>query len=165
MPRARTKKELLLFGKSEFEKLMDFAETYEKKEFLQEPIFDNRTIKDILAHLYAWHKLELTWYKEGMNGGKPEIPAPGYTFKTAPALNEKLYQDYKAIGWEDIKEKLGASHKELMSLVGKHTEEELFTKMKYAWTGSTSMGTYFASALSSHYNWASELLRKKLKSL
>jgi len=34
-----------------------------------------------------------------------------------------------------------------------HNDDELFTKKKYNWTGTTSLGSYFISATSSHYDW------------
>ena len=42
-------------------------------------------------------------------------------------------------------------------------DEELFTKKKYHWTGSTSLGSYLVSATSSHYDWALKLIRKSIK--
>jgi hypothetical protein len=48
-----------------------------------------------------------------------------------------------------------------MALIEKHTDEELFTKQKYKWTGTTSLGSYLVSATSSHYDWGI----KQIKSL
>jgi hypothetical protein len=163
MARARSKQELLDFSEKEYATLMEYVVQYETEGYLEEPIFDNRTVKDILAHLYAWYELFYTWYDEGMNDGEPEIPAPGYTFKTTPDLNEKLYQDYKDVGWKEIKSDLDDAHKKCLKIIESHSEEELFTKKLYKWTGSTSMGSYLASCTSSHYAWANKLLKKKLK--
>jgi hypothetical protein len=160
MPRAQNKQQLLDFSKQEYERLFKLISKLTPKQRDQEYIFDNRTSKDLVAHLYAWQLLELTWYKDGMSGKKPEIPAPGYTFKDAPALNEKLYQDFKNISWEDLLKKFSGSHNKLLKIIRNHSDEELTTKKKYAWTGSTNMATYFASALSSHYIWAIDLIRK-----
>jgi hypothetical protein len=163
--RARSKKELLDFGNKEFGILVDLADQFQGSDLLQENIFDNRTVKDILTHLYAWHQLFFVWYEEGMADKKPEIPAPGYTFKTTPELNEKLYQDHKEDKWESVLKNLTISHQKCMEFIKQHSEEELFTKKKYSWTGTTSMGSYFASATSSHYAWANDLLRKKIKDI
>ena len=41
--------------------------------------------------------------------------------------------------------------------------DELFTKGVYRWTGGTSLGSYFVSAISGHYDWAlknSKLIRR-----
>lgn len=163
MARANTKQQLLYFGQKEFNKILEYSKDFSKTNQQTKTVFDNRTIKDVLAHLLAWHMLFLNWYTEGMKGNIPDIPSKGFTFKDTPTLNEKLYQDYRNISWEDVMNKLKTSHAKVMKLVKKHTEEELFTKKKYKWTGSTSMGSYFASATSSHYAWANTLFRKVLK--
>ncbi|HSV95100.1 MAG TPA: ClbS/DfsB family four-helix bundle protein [Spirochaetia bacterium] len=163
MARAQNKKQLLDFGKIEFDRLIQLVSSLNSDQRDKEFVFDNRTAKDIIAHLLAWQLLELTWYQEGMSGIKPAIPAPGYTFKDAPKLNEKLYQEYKSITWDNLVKQFTASHKKLISIVNKHTDEELSTKKKYAWTGSTSITCYLASALSSHYVWAIDLIRKHFK--
>lgn len=163
MVRAQNKQELLAFGQKEYKRLFDLVLQLSPKQRDREFIFDNRTAKDIVAHLYAWQLLELDWYKLGMAGKKPEIPAHGYTFKDAPKLNEKLFNEYKEIVWSDLKEKLSNSHNEILKIVKSHTDKELSTKKKYAWTGTTSITCYFASALSSHYVWAIDLIRKHFK--
>jgi len=163
MSRAQNKQQLLDFGEKEFHRLMELVGKLSSDQRDNEFIFDNRTTKDIVAHLYAWQRLELTWYQEGMNGQKPAIPAPGYTFKDAPKLNEKLYQEYKSIVWNDLTKMLTKSHNQLLSIVNKHTDKELSTKKIFSWTGSTSITCYLASALSSHYIWAIDLIRKHFK--
>lgn len=44
----------------------------------------NRNIRDVLGHLHHWHMLMLGWYSVGMNGGKPVMPAVGYTWANTP---------------------------------------------------------------------------------
>jgi hypothetical protein len=50
-----------------------------------------------------------------------------------------------------------------MELAAGHTDAELFTKRRYVWTGSTSLGAYLVSATSSHYAWAAKQLRTFLR--
>lgn len=163
MARPTNKTELILFAEDELSKLMAIVAKLSETQRDTEFVHDNRTTKDVIAHLYAWQLLELDWYSVGMSGEKPSIPAPGYTFKDAPALNEKLYQDYKDISWDELFKGFMKSHEKLIGLINSHSEEELFTKKKYAWTGSTDMAIYFRSALSSHYLWARNLIRKHFK--
>lgn len=163
MPRARNKKELVEFGKREYQRLLNLVSNLTPSQRDTEFIFDNRTTKDLIAHIYAWQLLAHTWYKEGIAGKKPKIPAPGYTFKETPALNEKLYQEYKKITWSELEKKFANSHSQLLSIISSHTDKELTTKKKYSWTGSTNMASYFASTLSSHYVWAIDLIRKHFK--
>lgn len=132
-----------------------------EKEFAKGTM--NRNIRDVLAHLHHWHLMMLEWYQTGMKGNKPDIPAKGYTWKTTPELNKKIWEEYRNTGLAEISKKLEKSHKELMKVIEKHTDEELFEKKKYKWTGTTSMGAYFVSATSSHYDWALKLMKKGLK--
>lgn len=163
MARPQNKFELVEFAQQEYQRLIKLVSLLTAEQRDQEAVFDNRTTKDIVAHLLAWQSLELNWYQQGMAGQKPAIPAPGYTFKECPALNEKLYQDYKNTTWDRLSTEFTASHQKLLSIINNHSEVELFTKKKYAWTGSTDMAIYFRSALSSHYVWAIDLIRKHFK--
>ena len=102
----------------------------------------------------------LDWYKIGQQGEIPEIPAPGYSWKTTPALNKKIFEEYKSAKCQDILEKLNKTHQELLKIINSHSDKELFTKKLYKWTGTTSLGAYFISSTSSHYAWAGDLIKK-----
>jgi hypothetical protein len=54
---------------------------------------------------------------------------------------------------------LRKSHKTMMKIIESHTDEELFTKKKYGWTGTTSLGAFLVSATSSHYDWALKTIK------
>lgn len=162
MPRPKTKEELQKLGKENYDKLMSFIELFSaeelEKEFPKGTM--NRNIRDVLAHLHHWHLMMLEWYNIGMKGVKPAMPAKGYTWKTIPKLNKEIRKMYADIELSHIKKKLTVSHNKVMELVDKHTNEELFEKKRYKWTGTTSLGAYLISATSSHYDWAYKLIKK-----
>lgn len=165
MPRPKTKTELLDLGKDNFDKLINFIESLseieQNKEFPKGTM--NRNIRDVLAHLHHWHKMMIDWYKVGMTGEKPDIPAKGYTWKTTPALNKSIWEYYNSTELEKVKNMLNQSFSELRKIIQNHSNEELFTKKKYKWTGTTSLGSYLVSATSSHYDWAYKLIKKSKK--
>lgn len=163
MARARTKKELIDFGEKEYKNLMNLVDNLSESQKTTNYIFENRTAKDIIAHLACWHNLFLNWYKVGMKGEKPEIPAPGYTFKDTPKLNEDLYQQYKNKTWEEVYNEFNKTYKEIMDIIKNHSEQELEGKKKYKWTGTTNLASYLASTTSSHYVWAISLIKKHFK--
>src|SRR5699024_4666799 len=66
----------------------------------------DKNIRDVLAHLYHWHQMLLDWYELGMRDEIPIIPAAGYTWRTLPALNLAIWQQYQTTRLADIKEKL-----------------------------------------------------------
>jgi hypothetical protein len=51
-----------------------------------------------------------------------------------------------------------------MALIEKHNDDELFSKKKYGFTGTTTLGAYFFYNTSSHYDWALKTI-KPLKKL
>ena len=99
-----------------------------------------------------------------MSGQKPAIPAEDVTWQTLPKLNHRIYDQYKGTELGVSIELLMKSHKEIKRLIMKHSDEELFEKKRYPWTGTTSLGAYLISATSSHYDWALKTIKpiKKL---
>ena len=98
-----------------------------------------------------------------MKGQKPDIPAKGYTWKTTPELNRKIREEYKDTDLSTVLKMLEDSFAAIREIISRHTDEELFEKKKYKWTGTTSLGAYLVSATSSHYEWALKLIRKAMK--
>jgi len=165
MGRPTNKTGLLDLSKKNFELLMEFIESLSSEE--QNAEFPkgtmNRNIRDVLMHLHHWHLMMLDWYTVGMKGEKPEMPAKGYTWKTTPELNWWIWEKYKDTPLEDSKKELKSSYLKIRNLIEKHSNEELFEKKRYKWTGTTSLGAYLVSATSSHYDWAIKLIKKAKK--
>ena len=165
MARPRSKAELLDQANVNYERLMAFVEAFSKDEQEREFAMGtlNRNIKDVLAHLHAWHLMLLDWYTVGMSGEKPDMPAKGFTWRTVPDLNKEIQERYAQVVLDDVKGLLRQSYKTIVKMIEMHSDEDLFTKKKYHWTGSTSLGAYLISATSSHYDWAFKLIKKAKK--
>lgn len=166
MPRPTTRDELLTAAGEGFQKLSALiAEMPDERREAEFTFADrDRCLRDVVFHLTAWHRMMITWYAEGMAGEKPEIPAPGYTWRTTPALNQDIWEQAQVVPLPQALADFEASHADVFALIDAHTDEELFTKMRYPWTGATSLGAYLISATSSHYDWAMQKLRKARRS-
>ena len=123
------------------------------------------SVKDLLAHLDAWHTMFLTWENAGSQGEQIEMPAPGYGWSDTPALNADIYDRTKDDDWVEVESRLRASHAAILAVIDRYTDDDLFTKKRFSWTGTTSVGSYAVSATSSHYAWASKLIRRYAKQL
>src|SRR5690606_33859220 len=165
MSRPTTKQELIKLADENFQKLSHLIASYAASEIHKEfpQGYLNRNIKDVLAHLFNWHLLMQKWYVAGMAGEKPDIPEKGFTWKTVPELNRQIQSRYKDEEISDTKHKLEKSHNAILKQIEVHSDKELFEKKFYSWTGSTSLGAYFISATSSHYDWAIKLIKKCMK--
>lgn len=166
MPRPQNKEALQHLSKENYAKLMGFVQTFsieqQEKDFPEGTL--NRNIRDVLAHLHHWHLLMLNWYHVGMKGEKPAMPAEGYSWRTLPDYNIEVQKKYAEISLNESKTLLDSSFKKLQDLIESHSNDELFEKKRYKWTGSTSLGAYLISNTSSHYDWAYKLIKKQTKS-
>lgn len=88
------------------------------------------------------------------------MPAEGYTWRTTPALNRWIWENYQKTSLTKAKKLLIESHEQICKIIQQHSDEELFKKKYYPWTGSTFLGAYLISATSSHYHWAWKFIKK-----
>ena len=120
----------------------------------------DKNARDLLMHLHNWHEMLIKWYESNMNGKEATFLPDGFTWKTTPELNFEFWEEYQGVDLAEAKKLVKISHQKITEIIEKHTDEELFTKGKYKWTGTTSLGAYLVSATSSHYDWAAKLLKK-----
>ena len=178
MPRPRSKDELIDAINAEFGKLcaiLDKAGEALQKDF-KRPIPRNsrdKNARDVLIHLYEWQVMlqnfitnNLT-FKHGKFTPKatisPFLPPP-FNWRTYPPLNVEIWQKHQSTSFESALTALKASHKSVLSLTQKFSNDELFNKNHFAFTGATHLGSYVIGASCSHYAWATKQLKSGLKS-
>ena len=175
MGRPTTKNELLEAAKENYTKLNEFIDSMTEKE-LETP-FDfeadiskkeahwkrDKNLRDVLIHLYEWQRLQLSWVTANQKGEeKPFLPKP-YNWKTIGTMNEFFCKKHQNTSLDEAKEMIGKSHEEMMKLAEEFSNEELFSKGVYKWVGGSTLGSYFVSSTSSHYNWALKKLKAHRK--
>jgi len=167
MARATTKEQLIQAGEDNFKKL--FALIYSMPEEEQERSFSfddrDKNIRDVLIHLYEWHKLLLNWAPSNLAGNAVSFLPEPYNWKTYPQMNVGFWKKHQGTSLKEAIALLEGSHSEAMKLIKSFTDEELFTKKYYSWTGTTNLGSYFISSTSSHYDWAIKKIKTHKKSL
>ena len=175
MARPQTKENLMIAAKENFEKLntliskmsdkelttpFDFSKDEKKKEAHWKR---DKNLRDVLIHLYEWHQLILNWVESNQKGEeKPFIPQP-YNWRTYSDMNVEFWKKHQNTSLEDATKALQKSHKEVLKLAENFTNEELFSKKVYKWVGGSTLGSYFVSATSSHYDWAIKKLKAHQK--
>ncbi len=171
MSRPATKTDLIAAAVDRFEKLnrtiggmtekelttpFDFSADANKKEAHWQR---DKNLRDVLIHLYEWHRLLLTWVQSNEKGeAKPFIPEP-YNWRTYGEMNVEFWRNHQSTPLETAKELLSASHQDVLAAAEKFTNEELFSKCVFPWVGGSPLGSYFVSATSSHYDWAIKKLK------
>ncbi len=166
MPRPTNKDELVAAATDQYDRLWKMIDSMSDEEKNSEFKFEDRdkNLRDVLIHLHEWHNMMDTWYRVGVLEGRiPYVPGEGYTWKTLPALNLKIWERYQDVSLSEAKDLLKESHSRIMELIDRHTNEELFSKGIYKWTKSSTLGAYFIGSTSSHYDWAMKKIKKHIK--
>ena len=175
MPRPVTKAELIKAAAEGYDKLnrfisemteeqlqtpFDFSDDEKKKEAHWKR---DKNLRDVLVHLYEWHMLLINWVSANESGEtKPFLPQP-YNWKTYGDMNVEFWKKHQNTSLDKAKLLLEKSHKDVMTLAEKFTDEQLFTKGVFKWVGGSTLGSYFISTTSSHYDWALKKLKAHVK--
>lgn len=169
MARPKTKADLLKAANTQYDKLLKLIDSMSKKELETPFCFDkskkeahwqrDKNLRDVLAHLYEWHKLLLIWIQANSQGEEQHFLPQPYTWKTYAKMNMEFWEKHQKTPLDTAKELFAKSHKEALKIIDTYSNEELFSKAYFKWTGTTSLGSYCVSATSSHYEWAIKKLR------
>ena len=171
MPRPTTKIELIDAAKAQWDKMWKLIDAMPREQQLASFNFGNdsklkeahwtrdKNLRDVLIHLYEWHQLLLDWTAANLSGvANPFLPEP-YNWKTYGDMNAAFWEKHQSTPTEDAKAMLIGSRSKVMALIETLTNEELFEKKHFSWTGTTTLGSYCISVTASHYDWA----MKKIK--
>lgn len=175
MPRATTKTDLTASANGQFEKMwrlidsmsperQNAAFSHEMSTAGKETHWNrDKNLRDVLVHLYEWHLLLLDWVQANSKGGpKPFLPEP-YNWRTYPAMNVEFWRKHQNTPLTKAKAMLKESHKQVMAEIDRFSNDELFTKGAFGWTGTCALGAYFISTTASHYGWAMRKIRMHVK--
>lgn len=172
--RPKSKEELLILAAENYEKLQQLIDSIPEEQ--REATFDfeevflekkkeahwrrDQTIKDVLIHLYEWHCLLLKWVTDNQMGeAVPFLPEP-YNWRTTAEMNRAFTKKHQSTTLQQATDWLNESHEEVMLLAKNFDDDQLFQKKQYSWVGNTTLGGYFVSATSSHYDWAIKKIKQ-----
>jgi len=77
------------------------------------PVEDNRTVKDILAHICSWEIELLRWLDMAEHGIPPDIPAPGTWSEYTDQFNAIKYEANRNRQITDVKDEYEQVHIQL----------------------------------------------------
>lgn len=175
MARPQTKNDLIEAAQLNYDKLLklidsmteielntefDFSSDAKKKEAHWER---DKNLRDILIHLHEWHNLMLKWVANNKSGLHKPFLMEDYNWKTYGAMNILFWQINQSVTFDTALEQFKESHKSIMEVIQTMSNDELFQKNVYNWVGGSTIGSYFISVTSSHYDWAMKKIKAHRK--
>jgi len=113
------------------------------------------SVKDILAHLVEWQQMNFDWYEAGLRGEKPAMPAPGFTLRELPRLNQMIYRKHHRRPLGDVLDDYKINHDRTVELIQSLSDEDLITLGRFSWIGpSWTLSDYLRASSAAHYLWA-----------
>jgi hypothetical protein len=107
---------------------------------------------DVLAHLHGWHGLFAGWCREDGRGDEPALPSVGHTWDDLGALNDEIYERYRAMPWARILEATHESHMAMVELLRTIPDGTLSDPKRYAWADGPLIDLA-DECLGKHYDW------------
>ncbi len=119
------------------------------------------SVKDVLAHLVEWQQMNLGWYAAGLRGEKPAMPAPGFTLRELPRLNEMIYRKHHRRSLQAILRDYRSYHDRVVALIEALPDSDLVALERFSWTGpSWTLSDYLRASTAAHYLWARTRIRR-----
>lgn len=177
MPRPQTKVDLIEAAQRNYEKLLELIQSMNQGELDAIFCFEisekkkeahwkrDKNIRDVIIHLYEWHKLLIDWVEANMRGERKSFLMEGYNWKTYGDMNVVFWNRNQNVSLEDALQTFKETHKKVMELIESMSNEELFQKNVFDWVGGSTLGSYFISNTSSHYDWAMKKIKMHKKSI
>ena len=156
MPRPPNKIDLLNASGANFKKLLSLVESMSEAQ--QEAKFDfedrDKCVRDVLAHLYEWYLLLINFIQKNLNGERTAFLPQPYNWKTYSQMNVQIWRRHQDMPLCEAKALLAQTHEKVMQLTAYFSDEELFARGHFDFTGDLNLVSYITGSASSHYDWA-----------
>jgi hypothetical protein len=175
MARATTKTELIISATEQFDKLWKLVDSMSDEQ--QNVTFGNemvtagkeahwgrdKNLRDVLTHLYEWHQLVLNWIASNEKGTATPFLPTGITWANYQKMNVGFWEKRQNTPYDKSKQMVKDSHAQILALIDKYSEAELFGKFPFGLTAKSSIAEYCRAATASHYDWAIKKLKMLIK--
>lgn len=116
--------------------LENFPKEFSDREELEWQVKNTKvSVNNLISYLIWWWEMILKWNKNFKNPEKLELPEKGFKWNELGKLAQKFYKDYEKYGFEELKALLQKNNSEILKMLKKHTNEELYEQTWYTkWT-------------------------------
>jgi hypothetical protein len=151
MVKPKSKAQLLDEIRTRHERLEEKISSLPRDVFLIPKTVGAWSVKDTIAHVTAWEKKLLTWYRDGLTGKKIEMP--DWRVKgTLGAINRRIFEENLDRDLKDVLNDFAATYRRVLSTIESIPEEDIFTPGRFVWTGTRTLLRYIWANTAGHYN-------------
>jgi len=145
-----TKTDLLESIRKSWADLTDVLGELSEEQMTQPEVQDEWTVKDIMAHVSAWHRLAMDRIHAGTAGEEIQIPViKGDEF--VDAFNADVYQRSKDQALDKVMAEFHAAYNEFMAQIEALDDDLLFQTLPFDWAGDLTYQVLISANTHWHY--------------
>lgn len=123
------------------------------------------SIKDEIAHLWAWQQRSIARLEAGLNGEEPKMPQwlPGVTGESeeeTDQINARIYTTYQDRPWPEVYAQWRTGFLRFLELGQAITEPALLDSSRYGWLGGYSLADVLLGSYDHHQEHLEKLLTR-----
>lgn len=115
-----------------------------------EGIIANWSIKDILAHIAAWHHRLLAWLHAAIQNEEPTISGPD-SVEEMDALNAQFYFENKSRSLDEVLTDFRTTYQQIMDIVQGMSQDDLTNPDRFSWAQGRPLLDLIAGDTYEHY--------------
>ena len=159
------KDHVLMALKEKFTEWQDLLDTLSEEQILQIPEPGEWSIKDILAHLWAWQQLTQARLKAALQGGEPVFSLWPAELNESAAnspdeINAWIHSFYVSTPWPIIRKDWQGCFQGVLDLAGKLPEREMLDSENYPWLGGYPLINVLIATYDHHQEHYEKLLAR-----
>ncbi len=162
MPIPKSRLELINLVKKEYQKLQNKLEWVDAK-LANQICVDDWSIKDLLAVRLWWTENVLNWIDQGKQGGQPDLPAKGYSWKQTPRLNNEIVTRSRKRAYKNIVRDLDTQYHRLLKTIDDLNDDELLATGHFQWAGNYPLCRWLSINTARQYHTASTYIHRVIR--
>jgi hypothetical protein len=121
------------------------------------------SVKDNLAHLWAWQLRSIARLEAALKGHEPVLPtflagASGVTEENVDEINAQIFEAYRATPWSQVYQDWQSGRLKVMELGAMFSQRDLLDGGKYTWLGNLALVDLLLGTYDHHQEHLEELL-------
>ncbi len=157
------KKQILIMLKEEFNRWEELLVSMSEEQTTAPNLSSNLSIKDVIAHLWAWQQLSVARMEAALHNREPEYPSWPERLGPDPEedvdqTNAWIYETYRDKPWSSVYADWRAQFLRFLELSEEIPEKDLLDPARYAWMGEYPLSASLQGSYEHHEEHLESLL-------
>ena len=130
--------------------LEEILTSLDESQLTKKGVIPDWSIKDILAHIAAWHHRLLTWLDAATRNEEPTISGPD-SVEEMDALNAQFYQENKSRSLNEVLTDFRTTYLQITHKIQAMHKEDLISPHRFVWSQGRPLWQLVAGDTYEHY--------------